>query len=195
MIAGQANAYSHHVLIRRGTDRRGRVPQRNQFSPQRFEFVLRQSRGIAGRHPQRRGVAQRRGGRHLPLRLAVIEQGRDLIGVELGLRARLLGVVLFQLFGDLIGLEFWQLLWRLLGLVFFQFFDDLIGFGFRLLRLFRLLHRLGLGFLRLLRLLHPLRLGFDLGLWLRLWRRRRGGGVGSDLRLVDDLWRQLFHRL
>ena len=187
MIARQANANGHDVLIRRGADRRRRVPQRNQFRPQRLKFALRQMRGVAVRRPQRSNIAQSCAGRHLPLRLAVIEQSGDLIGVELRLGARLPRVVFSQLFSDLIRLEFRRLLRRLLGLVLFQLVGDLIGFWFRIFRLLRLLGGLGLGLLRLFNLLRGLGLGFDLGLWLGFGLCFGGAAAAAESVLISGL--------
>jgi len=83
---------------------------------------------VSLRRAKRSRIAESFGAGELPPRLAFIEQRGDLVGVELLGRTRFLGLVFFQFFGDLIGLELGLLLRLLLRLVFFQVLGDLIGF-------------------------------------------------------------------
>src|SRR5580700_2974782 len=157
----------HDIDFRRRGDAGRRAPAAGNARAQRVDLALRQLRRGADRRAEIGLIVQRLGRRHLALRIALVEQLCDLVGVELGrvarrrvgtglvVRLRLLGdILLLQEIGDLVGL----VVGRRLGL------GRLVG---------------GLG----------IRLRVGLGLLLRR-------GVGFDLRLiVGDLGRDLIDGL
>src|ERR1019366_5702655 len=96
-----------------------RIPQRHQPRAQRVDFRLRQPGGVAARGAERRRRIELRSGRGVALRIALVEQRRDLVGVEFGLllnrllrrqRLRLgLGLLfLFLLLLSLLGARGWR---------------------------------------------------------------------------------------